>query len=70
MTAILNDLAREGIKYTNEDLTFLSPLITAHINRFGKYRVNLAKQPKVMDLNALHSGFLLHHQPPAEDLPN
>jgi site-specific recombinase XerC len=70
MTAILDELAREGIKYTDEDLTFLSPLITEHINRFGKYRVNLAKQPKITDLDALHTGFLSHHQPPNKDLPN
>lgn len=70
MTAILDELAREGIKYTDEDLTFLSPLITEHINRFGKYRVNLAKQPKITDLDALHTGFLSHHQPPNEDLAN
>jgi TnpA family transposase len=70
MTAILDEMAQEGIPYSDDDLTFLSPLITEHINRFGKYRVDLAKQPKVMDLNALHTGFLRHHQPPTEEQPN
>lgn len=64
MTNILNDLHAEGFQFTEDDLTFLSPYIHEHINRFGKYQVNLGERPRVMDLDALHGGFLSHHRPP------
>jgi TnpA family transposase len=69
MTAILDELHKNGVYFTNDDLVFLSPYGHKHINRFGRYRINLGKHPKVMDLDELHGGFLNHHRPPETDGP-
>lgn len=57
-----------SVFFTTDDLRYLSPYIHRHINRFGKYRVNLGERPKVMDLETLHGGFLSHHRPPVGEV--
>jgi len=41
MTRIIEDLKREGWKFSDEDLAFFSPYLTPGIKRFGEYRLDL-----------------------------
>ena len=45
MTRVINDLIEEGFPIDADLLRSLSPYRTEHINRFGKYRVDLEKDP-------------------------
>ncbi|GAB3265951.1 Tn3 family transposase [Chitinimonas naiadis] len=46
MMRTLRTLESEGWKVTEEDLSFLSPYLVAHIKRFGEYNVRLNKTPE------------------------
>lgn len=37
LSRILQDYIQEGNEYEEEWLSYLSPYVTAHVNRFGKY---------------------------------
>jgi TnpA family transposase len=41
LTRILHDLSREGLVIEEDDLTFLSPYGTAHLERLGKYDLDV-----------------------------
>ena len=45
MSEIIYQLRSEGIDTSKEDVSFLSPYITAHIKRFGDFQVDLQKIP-------------------------
>lgn len=45
MTKILHEVTQEGIGFTNEDVAYLSPYLTSHINRFGKYWLDRSRKP-------------------------
>ncbi|MFS0882885.1 Tn3 family transposase [Metabacillus niabensis] len=42
---ILQDYIQEGNEYEEEWLSYLSPYVTAHVNRFGKYRIDFNRKP-------------------------
>lgn len=44
LTRILHELAREGVPIEEDDLTFLSPYGTAHLERLGKYDLDLNRR--------------------------
>jgi len=46
ITKILRDLAREGLKFTKDDVAKLSPYQTTHIKRFGDYMLNAEDVPE------------------------
>lgn len=45
LSHILHEYHQEGNKYDEELLGDLSPYLTAHVNRFGKYRLDLERKP-------------------------
>lgn len=46
LTQIIQELSEEGHLITNEVLSSLSPYITHHINRYGKYKLDLNRTPE------------------------
>jgi len=50
---ILNEYVNDGYKLTDEMLSGLSPYITQHINRFGKYELDLGRKPNELDYSVL-----------------
>ena len=42
-TRVLHQLAGEGHEFDEATLSRLSPYLTEHVNRFGKYTLNLAR---------------------------
>ena len=50
-TRILHELAAEGIEFDPEVLSFLSPYITAHVNRFGRYTLDLDRNTPKPDFS-------------------
>jgi hypothetical protein len=51
ITRILHELAEEGFDVDVEAAAMLSPYITGHINRFGKYTLNLDRGIPSPDYN-------------------
>lgn len=51
LTGVLHDLAREGYEIEEEAVARLSPYLTEHINRFGKYTLNLQRETPAPDYN-------------------
>lgn len=45
LSRILHDYMQEGNDYDEELISHLSPYVTAHVNRFGKYRIDLNRKP-------------------------
>ncbi|GGJ77170.1 transposase [Virgibacillus salexigens] len=45
LSHILYDYMHEGHEYDDELISYLSPYVTAHVNRFGKYRIDLNRKP-------------------------
>nr|WP_257129276.1 transposase [Bacillus cereus] len=45
LTQVLHDYRQDGNKLDKEVLSELSPYITAHVNRFGKYGIDPNRQP-------------------------
>jgi TnpA family transposase len=45
MTRCLHELAEVGQVISSEAVTALSPYLTQHINRFGRYHLDLTRQP-------------------------
>ena len=45
LTHIIGDLMLEGYEIEDETIASLSPYITHHINRFGKYKLDLDRKP-------------------------
>jgi hypothetical protein len=48
-TRILHQLAQEGHAIADEVLACLSPYLTAHVNRFGRYTLDFARQVPTPD---------------------
>ena len=48
-TRILHQLAEEGEEFDEATLSRLSPYLTEHVNRFGKYTLNLDRDSAVLD---------------------
>ncbi len=48
MTVVIQALRREGMEITPEMLSYLSPYRTWHINRFGDYVLDYARQSEPM----------------------
>ena len=57
LTKIIDELISEGHNVNRETIQFLSPYITSHINRFGKYELNLNKSIPDMNYKKLNSLF-------------
>lgn len=53
LSLILNEYVNDGYKLTDEMLSDLSPYITQHINRFGKYELDLDMKPTELDYTVL-----------------
>ena len=51
MTKILKQLKMEGKEISKEILESMSPFKTDHINRFGKYILNIANRPSPMQFS-------------------
>ena len=51
MSRILNDLALEGRGFNDEVLSRLGPYLTGHVNRFGKYPLNMNRTTVPLNLN-------------------
>ncbi|WP_142317668.1 Tn3 family transposase, partial [Bacillus pseudomycoides] len=45
LSRILYNYIQEGHEYNKELITYLSPYITVHVNRFGKYRIDSNRKP-------------------------
>ncbi|MBV8614209.1 MAG: Tn3 family transposase [Acetobacteraceae bacterium] len=48
-TRILRQLAEEGEEFDEATLSRLSPYLTEHVNRFGKYTLNLDRDSAALD---------------------
>ena len=46
ITNICHELQSEGYTFTAEELSYLSPYMTEHIERFGEYVLDLIKKPE------------------------
>jgi hypothetical protein len=53
MSRILQELMGEGYEIDQEVIGALSPYLTGHINRFGRYSLDLNRQPPVLDYKLL-----------------
>ena len=54
ISLILNEYVNnDGYKLTDEILSGLSPYITQHINRFGKYELDLDRKPNEINYTVL-----------------
>ena len=51
LTRVLHELAAEGHEIENESVTRLSPYLTEHINRFGKYTLDLQRETSAPNYN-------------------
>ena len=49
MTRILQELIQEGYQISDEVLAALSPYLTGHVNRFGRYLLDLNRTPPVVN---------------------
>jgi len=49
MTRVLHDLTQEGYAVDEEAVAALSPYQTEHINRFGRYHLDLGRTPAPID---------------------
>lgn len=45
LSRILHSYIQKGNDYDKELISYLSPDVTAHVNRFGKYRIDLNRNP-------------------------
>ena len=45
LSRVLHDYTLQGNAYEEEVISDLSPYLTAHVNRFGKYRIDPNRQP-------------------------
>ena len=48
-TRVLHQLADEGHEFDEATLSRLSPYLTEHVNRFGKYTLNLDRDSPTLD---------------------
>ena len=46
MMCILKKLARDGWRFTDEDVSFLSPYLTNNVKRFGEFNLKLNRPPE------------------------
>ena len=53
ITRILKELVQEGYKLDPAAVAGLSPYFTRHANRFGRYSLDLNRQPPILDFSAL-----------------
>jgi len=51
ITQILQELIMEGHKIEEDTIAALSPYVTQHINRFGRYNLDLNRNPPDIDYN-------------------
>lgn len=49
MSRVLEELARDGLEFSEEDVMALSPYLTRHIKRFGDYVLDITKEPPPFD---------------------
>jgi Tn3 transposase DDE domain len=49
MSRILNELIQEGYPLDPEAVAALSPFLTLHVNRFGRYSLDLDRNPIMID---------------------
>lgn len=50
MSQILNQLMQEGYAFSHEAVAALSPYLTEHINRLGRYHLDLDRHPPALDV--------------------
>jgi len=51
MNRMLNQLMQEGYSFSDEAISALSPYLTEHINRLGRYHLDLERCPPVLELD-------------------
>jgi TnpA family transposase len=49
MSRVLEELAKEGLEFSEEDVAALSPYLTHHIKRFGEYVLDVNREPAPFD---------------------
>ena len=49
VSQVLHGLQEEGYPIDDQAVAMLSPYITQHINRFGKYRLEPGRSPAALD---------------------
>ena len=49
MSRVLEELAEEGLQFSEEDVAALSPYLTYHIKRFGEYVLDVNREPAPFD---------------------
>ncbi len=59
MSRILQELIGEGYAIDEEIIGALSPYLTGHINRFGRYSLDLNRKPPVLDYELLSDSMAL-----------
>jgi hypothetical protein len=57
MTKALHIMRKEGMQINADTLTRLSHYLTGHVNRFGKYRLDLNRQAPSIDYQLPILGF-------------
>src|SRR5699024_11628659 len=48
LSRILQEYMQEGHSYDDELFSYLSPYVTAHVNRFGQYHIDFIRKPPVL----------------------
>jgi len=59
MSRVLQELIAEGYEVNEEIMGALSPYLTGHINRFGRYTLDLNRQPPILDYELLFESMAL-----------
>jgi len=49
MSRILNQLMQEGYSFSNDTISALNPYLTEHVNRLGRYHLDLDRHPSALE---------------------
>jgi len=64
MSRELTDLRAEGYPIEADAVAALSPYMTTHLNRFGRYSLDLARMPMALDYDAPILSATVGQEPP------
>jgi hypothetical protein len=53
MSRMLNQLMQEGYSFSDEAISALSPYLTEHVNRLGRYHLDLDRRPPELEFDVL-----------------
>jgi hypothetical protein len=49
MSQILNQVVQEGCAFSEDAIAALSPYLTEHVNRLGRYHLDLDRRPPALE---------------------